>query len=93
MHPEVKVLDKELQEGRYKHQEEKRIDRIKMAVEKRKEIMNESITKTSRSKNLDESSSLINPSSTAIKEEQKRLERLKNKQIWELQAMINNKNY
>ncbi len=39
-HPELKVLDKYLQEYRYQHHEEKRLNRIKMATEKRSELIN-----------------------------------------------------
>ena len=97
MHPEVKALDKELQDNRFKHQEEKRVDRIKMAIDKRKELIqtgsatNSKINFNSKN-NFDETNPIrdlnYSPSSTAIREEQKRLERLKNKQIWELQSMI-----
>ena len=90
MHPDLKTLEKELQDNRYKHNEEKRADRIKMATEKRAELIKNGSLGISKekTKTLDESHSLLNPSSTAIREEQKRLERLKNKQIWELQNMI-----
>ena len=97
MHPEIKPLDKDLQNNRYTHNEEKRMDKIKMITEKRAELIKNGFNTKSqmsqglpkeKSNVLDESHSLINPSSTAIKEEQKRLERLKNKQIWELQNMI-----
>jgi hypothetical protein len=39
-HPELKVLDKHLQDFRYKHHEDKRLNRIKMATEKRSELIN-----------------------------------------------------
>jgi trichohyalin len=94
MHPDLKLLDKELQDNRYKHQEDKRNNRISMAKERRAELIQNNFspnspTKKVNSKNLEgDSVTLLNPGSTAIREEQKRLERLKSKQIWELQNLI-----
>lgn len=39
-HPELKALEKHLQEFRYQHQEDKRLSRIKMATEKREQLIN-----------------------------------------------------
>lgn len=39
MHPELKTLEKELQNSRFNHQEEKRLNKIQMAIDKRAELM------------------------------------------------------
>lgn len=87
MHPELKTLDKQLLDNRYKHHEEKRLNKIKLVQEKRRDIINtkpiDSQSKVLNSTLHDNSKSigLIDPTSTAIRDEQKRLERLKNKQV------------
>jgi hypothetical protein len=83
MHPDVRGMEKEIQENRYKHFEEKRSEKIKMAVEKRQELISQISSPKSK-----ENSTHFSIGSTAIKDEQKRFERIKNKQIWELQTMI-----
>jgi hypothetical protein len=83
MYPDLRSLEKEIQENRFNHFEEKRIEKIKMAVEKRQELLSQKSSSKSK-----ENSTHLSIGQTAIKDEQKRLERIKNKQIWELQTMI-----
>ncbi len=90
MHPEVKVMDKEIQSSRFAHQEEKRQNKIQAAIEKRKMLIENPALMLSKSIKFNDTSAttMKEPSSTAIRDEQKKLERMKNKQIWELQGMI-----
>jgi hypothetical protein len=64
---------------RYEHYEEKRKSRIQLATEKRKELIESK--KKDHVVNMGMSHVVIDHGSSALKEEQRRLEKLRNKQV------------
>ena len=88
-HPELKNVQKDLQERRYNHFEEKRKKFIDEAQKKRQQIIN--LKKSS--KKLQKSSSaayILEQGSTMLKEEREKLKYLKNQQISELKNIKEN---
>ena len=86
-HPELKNIERDLQERRYNHFEEKRKKFIEDAQKKRREI----IDLKKSSKKLYKSSSaayILEQGSTMLKEEREKLKYLKNQQICELKNII-----
>ena len=86
-HPELKNIERDLQERRYNHFEEKRKKFIEDAQKKRREI----IDLKKSSKKLYKSSSaayILEQGSTMLKEEREKLKYLKNQQISELKNII-----
>ena len=85
-HPELKSISKDLQEKRYNHYEAKRQEKISKAKEKRREIIDSTKSKNSRSKSFTDYTR--EQASTMIKEEKEKLRLLKNQQMGELKNMI-----
>ena len=86
-HPELKSVDKDLQERRYNHFEEKRKNFINEAIKRRREIIEEK----KKSKKMQKSTSaayILEQGSTMLKGEREKLQYLKNQQITELKNII-----
>ena len=86
-HPELKNVQKDLQERRYNHFEEKRKKFLEEAQKKRKQIME---NKKNNKKLLKSTSAayILEQGSTMLKEEREKLKYLKNQQISELKNII-----
>ena len=86
-HPELKNVQKDLQERRYNHFEEKRKRFIEEAQKMRKQIIE---NKKSSKKLLKSTSAayILEQGSTMLKEERDKLNYLKNQQISELKNII-----
>ena len=87
MNPQIKKVDRDLQERKFNHFEEKRKRLIEEAISKRKEI----IETKKNTKKIQKSSSeayILEQGSTMLKEEREKLQNMKNQQIAELKNII-----
>ena len=85
--PELKRVDRDLQERKYIHYEEKRQKLIEEAKLKRKEIIKEK----QNTKKVQKSTSaeyILEQGSTMLKGEREKLQNMKNQQIAELKNII-----
>jgi hypothetical protein len=90
---DLKILPQDIQKLRYSHYNQRRIELLKKCIEKRKEIIENpelfEMSSSIKTKRRSDSNNSKNITSTAVMIEKEKMEKMKKRQIDELEGMIN----